>query len=577
LTVEALAQAKKLPASFLLRLGLYNLPNDQGVGIPYYAQNGALIAVRRRSSVAAKDPVWAIGWPRKILAAAYGQSKIAEAAKAGFLFIAEGESDCWILWHYGLPALGLPGGVKTLSAEHLAGVRKVYFGPAPGPANPDFQACLELRLAQLNFTGQLLALNMPMGIKNPSDLHLASAEKFMDGMQLAMANVWPQSLPQENSEVLMADEAKEAKDGGNSAKRDGTAGHANAGRVDTDPTAEERTRCTVRLSDVPEVKVQWLWPGRIPLGKLTILDGDPGLGKSTATLDLAARLTRGQAMPVTPEPCLPPSNIVLLTAEDGLGDTIRPRLVAAGAELSRIIAFQGLKSPRGSIFPIYLPHNVRDLAEVVMESQAKLVLIDPLMAYLPESINAHNDQSVRQALLPLANLAETTGASVTVIRHLNKQAGKSAIYRGSGSIGIIGAARSGLLVCKDPDRPKGRFLGVTKSKLCQQAKTVTFELLDKNGVPVVQWQDEIDYEIEKALACAAAEGDDSRSEADEFLLSCLANGPRPVAQIFREGQALHLTEKVLRRARKRLKITTRLIPAPSGKGGHWVWELPQDE
>jgi hypothetical protein len=568
LTVQALADAKKLPASFLLQLGLYDLPKDGGVGIPYRDRAGELIAVRRRT--AAKDPPWANGWPARTPAAAYGQWKIGEPAKAGFLFLVAGESDCWTLWHHGLPALGLPAfrwprsRTKTLSREHLGGVSKVYLHGTFDLANDLFREDVSRRLAKLKFTGQVFTFRTPPEIDDLSDLHLEGAEKFVERMEVALKSA-EQPFP-------VPPLPRGAKGGGAAPQPV----YANSASAETDSATEERQRCTIRLIDVPEEKVQWLWPGRIPLGKLTILDGDPGLGKSTVTLDLAARLTRGKSMPATPEACLPASNVVMLTAEDGLGDTVRPRLVAAGADLSNLIAFRGITYKKhGTLAPIYLPNNVHDLAEVVKESQAKLLLIDPLMAYLPESINAHNDQSVRQALLPLAQLAEATGAAVVVVRHLNKQAGKSAIYRGSGSIGIIGAARSGLLACKDPDHPKRRLLGVTKGNLCQQPKTVPFELLDNNGVPIVQWQEEVDLAIEKALACDGAEEDESRSEADEFLLARLADGPLPVANLFKEGQALQLTEKVLRRARKRLKITTRMIPEPTGKGGRWVWELPR--
>jgi hypothetical protein len=536
LSVDALALAKKLPASFLCELGLGDLPS--GVGISYYDETEALLATKRRTALKAKE---GSNWPKNVPVSAYGRWRIQEAGKAGMLILVEGESDCWTLWYHNLPALGLPGSstAKTLLADHLAGVQKLYLTVEPDGGGKTFRAGVLKRLRELQYDGQVFLLTMPDGLKDPSDLHIAAPDLFVKRFQWAL-------------QVAMPVEMK-----------------ADSQKASEELRPELRV---VNLADVPVEEVRWLWPERIPLGKVTILDGDPGLGKSSLTLDIAARLTRGQPMPgAAPESALPPSNVVLMTAEDGLGDTIRPRLEAAGACLERVTALEGFGMPDGLLLPISLPMDIDKIAEVVMKKEAKLVVIDPLMAYLHEVVQAHNDQSVRRALLPLTRLAETSGAAVLVVRHLNKQPSKNVTYRGGGSIGIIGVARSGLIVCKDPDAPKQRLLGVSKCNLCAAPGPVRYEVVAADKTSRVNWLGETDIDIEKVLARQEKEESGTGKEADEFLKARLAEGPVGAAQLFAEAQKQHISESSLRRAKKRLRIISQR--AQDGQGRSWTWSL----
>ncbi len=198
-------------------------------------------------------------------------------------------------------------------------------------------------------------------------------------------------------------------------------------------------------------RVEWLWPARIPLGKLTIIDGDPGLGKSVLTLELAARVSRGMAMPDSePGEDREPAGVVVLSAEDGIEDTIVPRLDAAGADRSRILALNLVTDTEGGKRLPTFPGDADYVRAAVGRVQGRLVIIDPLTAYLSGYVNAHKDSDCRRALWPLAQLADDTGVAVVVVRHLNKATGGNPLYRGGGSIGIIGAARSGLLVAPTP-------------------------------------------------------------------------------------------------------------------------------
>lgn len=192
-----------------------------------------------------------------------------------------------------------------------------------------------------------------------------------------------------------------------------------------------------RLSELDPEPTEWLWHLRIPKGELTVVDGDPSVNKSSVLLDLVARVSTGREMPDgTPGTF---GGVLLLSSEDSIEKTVILRLVAAGADLSRVAV------PSRSLL---LPRDLRLLEEAVASVQAKLVVIDPMMAFL--ACDANGDQKVRQALTPLKGFAERSGVAVVLVRHLTKRGGRQALYRGGGSIGIIAATRSALLVAKEP-------------------------------------------------------------------------------------------------------------------------------
>jgi RecA-family ATPase len=214
------------------------------------------------------------------------------------------------------------------------------------------------------------------------------------------------------------------------------------------------------LSTVPEESVQWLWRGWLPRGKLVVLDGDPGTGKSTLSLDLAARISTGKPWP-DGTAGTDPAPVVLATAEDDLSDTVLPRLRVAGGDPSYVYALIGLgytgADGREHRRPFTLA-DVEKIEAVVRRLGAALVIIDVLAAYLPSGSDAHVDQDVRTVLAPVAEMAQRTRSCVLLLRHLNKTVGGSALYRGGGSIGISGAARGVLLAGRDPEDDKRRVL-----------------------------------------------------------------------------------------------------------------------
>jgi hypothetical protein len=285
------------------------------------------------------------------------------------------------------------------------------------------------------------------------------------------------------------------------------------------------------LSGIEPEEVTWLWPQWLALGKLALVDGDPGLGKSAMTLDLAARVSAGKAFPDAAE--CESAGVVLLSAEDGLADTIRPRLDAAGADTSRILALATVPDENGHDRLLSIPEDIPLIEKGIRRVGARLVVVDPLMAFLSGDTNSHRDQDVRRALAPLAGLAERTGASVLVVRHLNKVAANNPLYRGGGSIGIIGAARMAFVVGKDPQDENRRIVASTKNNLAMPLASLMFGLEVAEGGSVrVDWLGQSEVSAKDLLATPQdQEHADARSEAVEFLNDVLANGPVPASQV----------------------------------------------
>jgi putative DNA primase/helicase len=229
--------------------------------------------------------------------------------------------------------------------------------------------------------------------------------------------------------------------------------------------AAKRTASGVLLSEVETEQVSWLWRGWLALGKLSVIDGDPGLGKSATVLDVAARVSTGREFADGTRNEAGPGGVVILSAEDALSDTIKPRLEAAGADLERIASLAMLPDGSGHERLLSIPEDLQHLETEIQRMEAKLVIVDPLVAFFSKKVDSHKDQDVRRALAPLAAVAERTGAAVQLVRHLSKGEGKNPVYRGGGSIGIIGAARIGSLVAKDPKDEERRVLAPVKNNL----------------------------------------------------------------------------------------------------------------
>ena len=333
------------------------------------------------------------------------------------------------------------------------------------------------------------------------------------------------------------------------------------------------------LSSVESEEVSWLWPSWLAFGKLALVDGDPGLGKSAMTLDLAARVSAGKIFP-DGAGC-EPAGVVLLSAEDGLADTIRPRLDAAGADTSRILALATVPDEDGHDRLLSIPEDLGLIEKGIRGVGARLVVVDPLMAFLSGDTNSHRDQDVRRALAPLAGLAERTGAAVLVVRHLNKAVANNPLYRGGGSIGIIGAARMAFLVGKDPQDETRRVLASTKNNLAMPPQSLMFGLDGaESGSVRVNWLGQSGVSASQLLATPRDEDHaDASGEAVEFLRELLMNGPIPAAQVKEEAEDAGITDITLRRAKKGLGVLAYRENAAGEKrgSGRWMWKLPVAE
>lgn len=329
----------------------------------------------------------------------------------------------------------------------------------------------------------------------------------------------------------------------------------------------------ILLSEVEPREVRWLWPGRVPLGKLTIVDGDPGLGKSTAALDLAALVTLGAELPDSTVRA-PKGGVVVLTAEDDLADTVVPRLEAAGADLERVLAIRVVPDGKGEERPPSLPEDVEHIRSAIEKMDARLVIIDPIMAYLNAATDAHKDSSVRRVLHRLATVAEDTETAFLLIRHLNKMAGGSPLYRGGGSIAFIGAARSGLLVARDPDDPQGRVLATTKCNLAVEPESLAFHLESADhAVARVVW-DGVSRHDAAGLLAEPVDDDErtARTDAKEFIKTVLRGGPVAAREVERQAREAGIAKATLGRAKKELHVES----FQSGFHSGWTWRLPQN-
>ncbi|OFW01490.1 MAG: hypothetical protein A3G20_00120 [Acidobacteria bacterium RIFCSPLOWO2_12_FULL_59_11] len=328
----------------------------------------------------------------------------------------------------------------------------------------------------------------------------------------------------------------------------------------------------VLLSQVEPERVKWLWRNRIPLSKITMLDGDPGLGKSLLALEIAARLSRGQSLHGD-DPRLHGGSVIL-TAEDGLADTVAPRLVAAGADRNRIVALKYAPDKKGEKTVSNIPVDLPTIEAAIERVGAKLVIVDVLMAYLPSDTNSYRDQDVRLALTPLAEMADRAGVAVICIRHLTKAPGGSPLYRGGGSIGIIGGARAGLLVARDPEDPSLIVLAQTKSNLGPPAPSLAYRIeANSDGVPYIAWKGESQQTASLLLAATAGDEEErgALAEAKEFLQQELESGPMKQTELKLAWRKAGIADATIRRAKMILGALSRKEGV--GKDGYWLWEL----
>lgn len=346
-----------------------------------------------------------------------------------------------------------------------------------------------------------------------------------------------------------------------------------------DPTLDDFRFNVTRLSQLKSEPVEWIWPGWIPAREVTIIDGDPGLGKSTLGADLAARLSRGQEMPDGSK-SQGPAGTVLLTHEDDYQRVVLPRLRAAGADLDRIATVQ-VGDPSAPREIKITAHELKAVEAAAIEVGAKLILIDPLMAYLPGEVNMYRDHDVRRGLLPLRDLARRINAAVVVVRHLTKNSDCSAIHRGGGSVGIIAGARSALLLAIDPNGTKSdRVLAVTKNNLAPLAPSLTLRLVPDSAenCAKVEWSGVSQLSADDLLRpFPSPRRGGTLARASDLLREVLASGPVRSSEVDDLAVDSGISLETLKRAKKALGVRARKLGQPGQRAQHWEIELPDTD
>lgn len=333
----------------------------------------------------------------------------------------------------------------------------------------------------------------------------------------------------------------------------------------------------INIESVKVEQIEWLLYPFIPFGKVTIIQGDPGEGKTTMVLQIIAKLTRGEPIllnkksqkeaqqdseenlkqeVLSQDNPIQPVNVIYQTAEDGLGDTIKPRLLAAGADCSRVLVIDDREQPLTML-------DVR-LEEAIMQTKARIVVLDPIQGFLGTDVDMHRANEIRPLMKRMAVLAEKYHCAIILIGHMNKNSNGKSSYRGLGSIDFQAAARSVLIVGRLKDEPETRVMCHVKSSLAPEGKSVAFRLDKETGF---QWIGEYDISADDLLS-GDARGQKSRI-AKEFLLDILADGGMAQKKIEEEASKQGIKKKTLRNAKQELEIDS------VKRGNQWFWILSE--
>jgi hypothetical protein len=334
------------------------------------------------------------------------------------------------------------------------------------------------------------------------------------------------------------------------------------------------------IGQIQSRSLDWLWPGRLALGKLAILDGDPGLGKSLVTLDLCARLSRGRPFP--DNPTAPDwAAALVLNGEDDAADTIRPRLQALDADEQRVFVWHAGDDLDGRL--LSLPSDTAVLDDALTRTRARLVVIDPIVAFLGPGVQITSDTSVRRALVPLAQLAQRHNTAVLMVRHLNKRPAHSPLYRGGGSIGFLAACRSGWLIARHPLAPEQCVLAPLKNNLAPPQPSLAYQL--GKGVAndlSLSWLGPTEWTAAQLLARTPLSSPrrlSAHERARAFLANYLKDGPRSSREVWAAALPLGFAERTLHRVKQELGIRSVRVWGIPDYLSYWLLpgqELPQE-
>ena len=273
----------------------------------------------------------------------------------------------------------------------------------------------------------------------------------------------------------------------------------------------------IRMSDVELTPVDWLWKPYLPFGKLSVLQGNPGEGKTYFAMHLAAACTNGKLLPNMER--IEPFNVIYQTAEDGLGDTVKPRLIEAGADLDRVLVIDDSE--------VQLTLSDERIEKAIIENNAKLVIIDPIQAYLGADVDMNRANEVRPIFMRLGQVAQRTGCAILLIGHLNKAAGMQSLQRGLGSIDIAAAVRSVMFIGKLKHDPTMRILTHEKSSLAPPGASLAFSLGDEGGF---RWVGEYDITADEMLSGIEPQRETKTQQAKDLICTLLARGKQVLSE-----------------------------------------------
>ena len=273
----------------------------------------------------------------------------------------------------------------------------------------------------------------------------------------------------------------------------------------------------IRMSDVELTPVDWLWKPYLPFGKLSVLQGNPGEGKTYFAMHLAAACTNGKLLPNMER--MEPFNVIYQTAEDGLGDTVKPRLIEAGADLDRVLVIDDSE--------VQLTLSDERIEKAIIENNARLVIIDPIQAYLGADVDMNRANEVRPIFMRLGQVAQRTGCAILLIGHLNKAAGMQSLQRGLGSIDIAAAVRSVMFIGKLKHNPTMRILTHEKSSLAPPGASLAFSLGDEGGF---RWVGEYDITADEMLSGIELQRETKTQQAKDLICALLAGGKQVLSE-----------------------------------------------
>ena len=338
---------------------------------------------------------------------------------------------------------------------------------------------------------------------------------------------------------------------------------------------------TVKASDVEPKELDWLWQHRFLRGHINIIGGDPGLGKSMLLIDMAARASTGNNWP-DKSPCKQCS-VLYSTTEDGIADTVVPRLIAAGADLERVHIVEGVKCRDDSELPLLLNEHLIYLDDMLTTNpEIGILIIDTLQSHIGSAVATNNNSSVRGVMTPLKRLAEKHHVAVLCIEHLTKSktmSGENATYRVQGSIAFAGAARSVWIVAKDQEDSTGkrRYLQASKTNLApdNSGLGLAYEICGPTGRPVVRWlETDVSTPIDQLLSLPdGSQGDQSDGgelgRCCDWLREALTEAS-PAKEMESGAKSEMISGRTLKRAKEQLGIRS------EKRGSVWYWIPPAD-